>query len=386
MDMNLLLQSLLLVVLSSVVIMYACNGYEEAADYLGRNMPDGVKGATINAIGSSLPELFTGLHLIFALGFSGFLAAIGTTAGSAIFNGVIIPALCILAVMFVGVKQPDGSRLKIPYIQVDKKTILRDGIFLLTAEAVVIYLLGGVEFTLAHSVWIMVPYFAYFAYLMWQIKTSTVVDTTEDEDDEEEDNSEPKGVLMALLTFDFNQLFFGGKELNDKRAWVVLGGSITIIGLACHFLANAVIDASTALQIPAYFAAAVLAAAATSVPDTILSVKDALKGNYDDAVANAVGSNIFDVTICTGFPLLAYILWTGGSLMVPDSLNQAYLQELRIFLVVITSISFGLYYFGEKIGKMKAVILFGLYGIWLTYLIGRASQWEWLQSLINSIG
>ena len=42
------------------------------------------------------------------------------------------------------------------------------------------------------------------------------------------------------------------------------------------------------MGIPSYFTAVVLAAAATSVPDTVLSVKDARKGEYDDAVANAV--------------------------------------------------------------------------------------------------
>jgi len=32
----------------------------------------------------------------------------------------------------------------------------------------------------------------------------------------------------------------------------------------------------------------VLSAAATSVPDTIISMKDARKGNYDDAVSNVL--------------------------------------------------------------------------------------------------
>ena len=43
----------------------------------------------------------------------------------------------------------------------------------------------------------------------------------------------------------------------------------------------------------------IIAAAATSVPDTILSIKDARKGNYNDAISNALGSNIFD--ICFAF-------------------------------------------------------------------------------------
>ena len=46
----------LMIALACVGIMYGCNLFEPAADYLGRNMRDGVKGATINAVGSSLPS------------------------------------------------------------------------------------------------------------------------------------------------------------------------------------------------------------------------------------------------------------------------------------------------------------------------------------------
>ena len=42
----------------------------------------------------------------------------------------------------------------------------------------------------------------------------------------------------------------------------------------------------------------IIAVAANSVPDTILSVKDAIKGNYNDAISNAIGSNVFDIGFC----------------------------------------------------------------------------------------
>ena len=35
--------------------------FERASSYLGRNMAPGVQGATINAIGSSIPELLTAI-------------------------------------------------------------------------------------------------------------------------------------------------------------------------------------------------------------------------------------------------------------------------------------------------------------------------------------
>ena len=46
---------------------------------------------------------------------------------------------------------------------------------------------------------------------------------------------------------------------------------------------------------PTMFVAVIFASMATSVPDTVMSIRDARDGDYDDAVANALGSNIFDV-------------------------------------------------------------------------------------------
>ena len=60
------------------------------------------------------------------------------------------------------------------------------------------------------------------------------------------------------------------------------------------------------LGIPVMFVALILASAASSFPDTIISMKDAKKGNYDDAISNALGSNIFDVCFALGLPMLIF--------------------------------------------------------------------------------
>ena len=40
-------------------------------------------------------------------------------------------------------------------------------------------------------------------------------------------------------------------------------------------------------------------------------MKDAQKGNYDDAVSNVLGSNIFDVCFALGFPLFLFTIIYG---------------------------------------------------------------------------
>ncbi len=83
--------SLLLISLSCFIIWKACDGFEVASEYLGRNLSEGVRGATINAIASSIPELFTTLFFLFIMhDAGGFAGGVGTTAGSAVFNGCLL--------------------------------------------------------------------------------------------------------------------------------------------------------------------------------------------------------------------------------------------------------------------------------------------------------
>ena len=90
------------------------------------------------------------------------------------------------------------------------------------------------------------------------------------------------------------------KQINTLNAWALLLFSMLVIGLACIVLIHSCELLSAEMGIAPYFIAVVLASAATSVPDTILSYRDAVAGQYDDAVANALGSNIFDICLLWG--------------------------------------------------------------------------------------
>ena len=97
---------LLLIVFSSIIIWKASNGFDDASSYLGRNLTEGVKGATINAISSSMPELLTSIFfLLFLKDSEGFSGGLGTVVGSAVFNAMVIPALSIIAVIYYGVSK-----------------------------------------------------------------------------------------------------------------------------------------------------------------------------------------------------------------------------------------------------------------------------------------
>jgi len=375
-----ILTSIALIIFCCIIIWRASDGFEAASEYLGRNLSEGVRGATINAIGSSMPELFTTLFFLFILkDKDGFAGGIGTTAGSAIFNGMIIPAVVILVVVLKGVTS---------HVEVSKKVLLRDGISLLICELVLIFLLGGKTLDWTHGLVLMGLYAIYASYMLTSMKsdaTEGFMQEEQEEAEEAEDTNNAGNTFLNLLTLDLEPVFIKDK-INTKNAWLLLLFAMGVIGSACLMLVKSCEWLGDALNIPIYFIAVILASAATSVPDTILSMKDAKKGNYDDAVSNALGSNIFDVCFALGFPLFLFTIINGPIEMSAETVVN--ISELRILLFILTLVAFVIFLLKRKMGVLSAVLLLAIYVIFTMYILGKSADAEmalqiseWLQSV-----
>jgi Ca2+/Na+ antiporter len=113
--------------------------------------------------------------------------------------------------------------------------------------------------------------------------------------------------------------------------------------------------------------AVILAAAATSVPDTFLSLLSARKGDDSGAVSNAFGSNIFDINICLGLPVLIFTLKNGK----PVKLLDQGVRELPVILVALSALTLIIFGVKYRLTRAKAVVLFGLYGLFVLYVVLR---------------
>ena len=374
-----ILLSLFLIALCCIIIWRASDGFETASEYLGRNLSEGVRGATINAIGSSMPELFTTLFFLFVLkDKDGFAGGIGTTAGSAIFNGMIIPAVVILIVVF---KRINSS------VTISRKVLLRDGIALLLCELVLIFIIGGNTLTWVHGLILMAMYAAYAFYMLSSMKKNRNLDEIQDKEEEEEEEEEDtdKGFFHNLITLNLEPIFIKS-ELQSKNAWTLLIAAMVVISSACFILVKSCEWLGDSIGVPIYFIAVILASAATSVPDTILSMKDAKKGNYDDAVSNALGSNIFDVCFALGFPLFLFTIIYGPIEMSLDTVQNV--SELRILLFILTFIAFIIYVSSTKLGKVSAFLLLLIYAAFTIFILGKSMDAEFSNTIslgLNSI-
>lgn len=85
-------------------------------------------------------------------------------------------------------------------------------------------------------------------------------------------------LMWVLIIFDFNSLLFRGWSFNIFRVWIVFGFFVAVLCVVCYLFAEAVVDVAALLEVHIYFTVLILVAIVMFILDTILSVKDVLKG------------------------------------------------------------------------------------------------------------
>lgn len=356
-----MLVSIIFIVLSCIIIWRTSDGFEMASDYLGRKLPPGIKGATLNAIASSMPEFLTTMFFLFYLrDADGFSGGLGVTSGSAMFNLLIIPALVVLMLFTSGMRKG---------IELNKKVVLREGSVLLLSQLIFVSFLFEGELLARHGMILVLVYILYLGVLFFITKkrkfSNPGVATPP-----EPPNRDP---LRGVLTLDLTALVLNGRRITTARAWILLGVSTLVMTFGTWLLVFGTDLFGEITHIPLIFVAVVLSAAATSVPDTIISVKDSRKGNFDDAISNALGSNIFDIAFALGFPVLLYNLIYGESVALNKNL-LAFTQEVWVFLLLATFLAVAILLVGKRFTRPKAYVLLGIYLLFLIFVATQVGE------------
>ena len=288
----------------------------------------GIRGATINAIASSFPELVTTIVFLVILGDSvGFVSGISTVAGSSVFNVFVIPGVMILTVFLKNRKSLKNH---------DRRLVLRDGLWLLFIQTIIYFIIRSGSFSFWHGALLM---FIYVLYILMLFKNNK---KSEDED-----------CYFSPET---------RRTLNTKFIFGLIG-----VGVGCFYLVEICVKLGAEFNLGVPIIALVIAAAATSVPDTFLSVRDAKKGKTDDAISNAFGSNIFDLCIALGLPLFIYGLLKGDIILeasMVDSLNTIWL-----ILMGLTIIALLVMYFTRSLSILQSIILLSCYFVFVSLVV-----------------
>ena len=385
--------------LISIVIWQACDPFADAAQWIGQKLsiPGSVRGATLDAVASSMPELFSGIFFVvvavtainqdvaIASG-EGFGATVATCAGSAVYNMILIPAMCAIFISFV--------RKSRPTIDIEERVISRDGMWFLATEVLLIVFLFGNEMHWWMALILMGTYVIYvfvlysdaqqfrkqLGELNAKIKEGAsaqeAIDAMRAEGqkisrdmadrlndlDGDDDDCDSASVLFGMIEIPLNML----------TAWLIILTTTVFAAGACYWLVKVTFDMAESLHVPLFFVAVIIAAAASSVPDTFLSIASARRGDDDGAVSNAFGSNIFDITICLSIPLLVgcYLnQWKPVALVDENGEVIEGLVWLRIILCVLSVVTLMIMWHNRQLTRFKAIILCILYAMFVGYAV-----------------
>ena len=309
------------------------------------DMPSDVAGASLMAVGSSAPELFIALTAVFRGGAHGQVG-IGTIVGSAVFNILVITGV---------------SALVAKELKIGKGSVERDIIFYLGSVGLLLYVFWNGEIVLWEAV-VMVAAYILYLYVLWRWGENNPEERREPTQPTKPEEASP-GFLGTVNNI-IRQVFgIVARDPQKQYVWAMLISIVAIAGIS-WILVEAAVVLSTAIGLPPVIVSMTLLAAGTSAPDLIASVDVAREGRGAMAVANAVGSDIFDVLIGLGVPWLIVLAFLGESMVHVDTDGLI----ISIFLLVGTVVLLYVFLFTERrLSKWEGWALLIAYGVYVTY-------------------
>jgi K+-dependent Na+/Ca+ exchanger-like protein len=315
------------------------------------NIPSDVAGASLMAMGSSAPELFIALMALVIAGGTHGDVGIGTIVGSAIFNILMIT----------------GVSAVIRPATITWRVIVRDLLMYTLSLALLIGAFYDGQISLWEAALFLGLYGVYIIILFnWRAFAAdgnqNPVEAVHEELDRERQQTGIYFRITALVSRVIG-FFMGDPAQSYWRAFAV---SIIFIAMLSYFLVEYALVFSEALSIPPVIVALTLLAAGTSIPDLFASSVVARQGRGDMAVANAVGSNVFDILVGLGLPWLLVLLVEGGTIHVGT--EDLFTSTLLLLGTVVLLFVFLTTH--HKLSRLEGIILiltYGLYIVWVWF-------------------
>ncbi len=313
-------------------------------------LPNNVAGASLMAMGSSAPELAIAMLALFNDGGEHADLGIGTIVGSAVFNILVITGVSAIA-------RP---------AKITMRVVVRDMVIYVASIALLLATFGNGEITIWEALAFLGLYAVYIIVLFnWKAfdpgQEENVVEVVETElaSAHENENLYHKitGGVAKVLGF-----FTGNARKSYLRAFFV---SIAFIGIISWFLVESAVIFANGVGLPPVIIALTILAGGTSVPDMISSIIVAKQGRGEMAVANAVGSNIFDILIGLGLPWLIAIVALGQTVHI-DTGN---IMGSTIALLSTVVLLFMFLSTGRILSRKEGWVLLAAYGVFVIWVV-----------------
>lgn len=283
-------------------------------------IPSFVIGFVIIGFGTSLPETAIGIGATLTR-FEGL--ALGLLLGSTIVNLALILGLCAL------VRPLTPSR----------KAIGRDGLATMMAS---VYLLGGAVLQPTGWIWPVAGLVLFAGYFVMTLMGEHKLAGT--------------GVMAQKADY-----IRTGPGKTVLGALLVLGGLAAII-FGCAQLIEGSTGYAADMGVSEAIIGLALVALITSIPEAVVSIHCALKGQSDVAIANLLGSNVFNLLVI--LPICMLLMPKGISLFEGN-------WTMHAFAAVMVSVLACSFIIGDrKVSRVEGGVLVLIYVGYLVAAIG----------------
>ena len=283
--------AILLFILGLVLLILGGDWFVDGATGLAKrfHIPELLIGATVVAIGTTLPEVMVSSQAAAEAvkGGGGAATAYGNAIGSVICNTALISALTIAI-------RPTA---------VERKTFIKPVIFFFAAAgfyAVISYTTG--QFARWVGLVLLAGFVAYMILLVLQAKKDMAAGKAAAEameEPEEEPHETSKGFKHIL------KLILPGEE-ETRNVWeeillLVIGAAAIAVG--ARLLVDNGIAISKAIGVPESVIALVFVALGTSLPELVTAITSLAKGHSSLSLGNIVGANLFNLVLVSGLAM-----------------------------------------------------------------------------------
>lgn len=316
-----LLINLALLLIGFVFLIKGADIFVDGASDTARKfrVPKMLIGLTIVSFGTSAPELAVSIQSILS-GKGDIL--LGNVVGSNVLNILLI----------LGVASLVGT------LRVNTATVKKEIPVLVLITLAFAALLSDKIFGLAENVFtrqdgvVLLLFFCIFIYYL--IGMARKKDTNEEENKDEKPVKLVKALLMIVIGL------FG----------IVLGSDFVVKGAS---------EIAATFGVSQRIISLTIVALGTSLPELVTSVIATKKGEYDIAIGNIVGSNIFNIGIVAGLPVAIFGGVGGGAF--------SYIDIIALIISAVVLFFFARH--GGRIGYKKGIIFLLMFVAYYGYVM-----------------
>ena len=316
-----LLINLALLLIGFVFLIKGADIFVDGASDTARKfrVPKMLIGLTIVSFGTSAPELAVSIQSILS-GKGDIL--LGNVVGSNVLNILLILGLASLV----------GT------LRVNTATVKKEIPVLVLITLAFVALLSDKIFGLAENIFtrqdgvVLLLFFCIFIYYL--IGMVRKKDTNEEENKDEKPVKLVKALLMIVIGL------FG----------IVLGSDFVVRGAS---------EIAVIFGVSQRIISLTIVALGTSLPELVTSVIATKKGEYDIAIGNIVGSNIFNIGIVAGLPVAIFGGVGGGAF--------SYIDIIALIISAVVSFFFARH--GGRIGYKKGIIFLLMFAVYYGYVM-----------------